>query len=63
MGAQCLDFLPYHFLLCSIGDGGVLRYQVTPIMPVRWAAFENIWVFPWQRLFNLMRSSLADASL
>ena len=34
MGAQCLDFLPYHFLLCSVGDGGILRYQVTPIMPV-----------------------------
>ena len=24
-----LDFLPYHFLLTSIGEGGVLRYQVT----------------------------------
>ena len=23
-----LEFLPHHFLLCSIGEGGVLRYQV-----------------------------------
>lgn len=23
-----LDFLPYHFLLTSVGEGGVLRYQV-----------------------------------
>jgi hypothetical protein len=23
-----LDFLPYHFLLVSIGDQGILRYQV-----------------------------------
>ncbi len=22
-----LEFLPYHFLLTSIGEGGVLRYQ------------------------------------
>ena len=22
-----LEFLPYHFLLTSIGEGGILRYQ------------------------------------
>lgn len=25
-----LDFLPYHYLMCSIGRQGVLRYQVRP---------------------------------
>ncbi|BDA41031.1 WD repeat-containing protein 46 [Coccomyxa sp. Obi] len=28
-GVRRLDFLPYHFLLASIGEGGVLRYQDT----------------------------------
>jgi len=27
-GVRRLEFLPYHFLLTSIGEGGVLRYQV-----------------------------------
>ncbi|KAK9868056.1 hypothetical protein WJX84_006070 [Apatococcus fuscideae] len=27
--ANCLDFLPHHFLLCSVGHPGVLRYQDT----------------------------------
>lgn len=31
-GVRCLDFLPYHFLLASIGEGGVLRYQVRNII-------------------------------
>lgn len=26
---QRLEFLPYHFLLSSVGNHGVLRYQVT----------------------------------
>ena len=26
-GVRRLEFLPYHFLLTSIGEGGVLRYQ------------------------------------
>ena len=27
-GVRRLDFLPYHFLLTSVGEGGILRYQV-----------------------------------
>ncbi len=27
MAARRLDFLPYHFLLTSVGEAGVLRYQ------------------------------------
>ncbi|KAK9841569.1 hypothetical protein WJX74_008074 [Apatococcus lobatus] len=27
--ASCLEFLPHHFLLCSVGRPGVLRYQDT----------------------------------
>ena len=27
--ATCLDFLPHHFLLTSVGESGVLRYQDT----------------------------------
>lgn len=27
--ARCLDFLPHHFLLTSVGAAGVLRYQDT----------------------------------
>ena len=29
-GVWRLEFLPYHFLLSSIGEGGVLRYQARP---------------------------------
>ena len=28
VAARRLDFLPYHFLLTSVGEAGVLRYQV-----------------------------------
>ena len=28
LNAKRLEFLPYHFLLASVGEGGVLRYQV-----------------------------------
>ena len=28
IAARRLDFLPYHFLLTSVGEAGVLRYQV-----------------------------------
>lgn len=28
VAARRLDFLPYHFLLTSVGETGVLRYQV-----------------------------------
>ena len=31
-GVRRLDFLPYHFLLASIGEGGVLRYQVRSLI-------------------------------
>ena len=24
----CLDFLPYHYLLASVGNAGYLKYQV-----------------------------------
>lgn len=27
VGVRRLDFLPYHFLLASVGEGGILRYQ------------------------------------
>lgn len=30
VGVRRLDFLPYHFLLASIGEKGILRYQVLP---------------------------------
>ncbi len=30
VGVRRLDFLPYHFLLTSVGEGGILRYQVLP---------------------------------
>jgi U3 small nucleolar RNA-associated protein 7 len=28
-GVRRLEFLPHHFLLSSIGEGGVLRYQAS----------------------------------
>ena len=31
IAARRLDFLPYHFLLTSVGEAGVLRYQVRPL--------------------------------
>jgi hypothetical protein len=34
-----MDFLPYHFLLCSVGEGGVLRYQVTAHLALNGLAY------------------------
>lgn len=36
LNVRRLEFLPYHFLLASIGKGGFLRYQVSSYDEENW---------------------------
>ena len=50
LNARRLEFLPYHFLLASIGKGGFLRYQVIYLFPCQdvSGALNRIVQFCWR---------------
>ena len=57
VGVRRLDFLPYHFLLTSVGEGGILRYQVLSPYPAR--NLTHILPYAIQSLISLLLRALA----